>query len=72
MYIFKNGDACPCCGRELIGMSDEALRLFSQLCHVAGIEAPDNLNLEIQDIDTTLIPPPDAGINPPVRPVSKI
>ena len=67
--MYKNGDRCPCCGVQITGMSDDWLEVFSQLCHAARLKKLDGLDLEIQDMDTTLLPPPDAGINPPIRPV---
>lgn len=66
MKIYDNGDKCPCCGQTIQGMSAEALAIFSQLVHVAGMGEPDAPVLEIQDMDTGLLPPPDAGINPPI------
>lgn len=68
MYMYKNGDRCPCCGQQITGMSEEWLELFSQLCHVARLEA---FNLQIHDMDTGILKPPDAGINPPIKPVAK-
>ena len=70
MYIFKNGDACPCCGKPLEGMSNESLALFSKLCLVAGLIDNDRVGFEIHDIDTGIFPPPDAGIYPPVKPIT--
>ena len=65
MHIYKEGEKCPCCGTILHGMIDSELELFSQLCHVAGLEPlPEP---ELAPIDWQ--PEPDAGLNPPVKPV---
>ena len=72
MYIYKNGARCPCCGTQITGMSVEWLELFSQLCHAARLEKLDGLDLQIQDIDTDLLKPPDAGIYPPIKPVKSL
>ena len=39
MYIYKNGDRCPCCGQVLEGKSEDWLALFSLT--VAVLEIPD-------------------------------
>lgn len=68
MYMFKNGDCCPCCGEILEGLSDLELQMFSVLMASHNIEP-----LPADDIDWEPIPnfpPPDAGINPPVKPIS--
>lgn len=38
MYMFKNGDSCPCCGQILEGKSQDWLELFSQLVHVLALD----------------------------------
>lgn len=68
MEKFVNGDRCPCCGRPLEGMSEEWLEIFGQLCHASRLEKLEGFSLEIQDMDTTILKPPDAGINPPAKP----
>lgn len=64
--LFLNGDKCPCCGQKIQGKSREWLRLFGRLCEALGLEKDDGI--ELQPIDTTDFPPPDAGLNPPVNP----
>ena len=71
MKLYKNGDKCPCCGQEIEGMSEECLSLFSQLCHVSGLAALDEEEVELHPIDTGNLKPPDAGLNPPVKPIGK-
>lgn len=45
MYIFKNGDKCPCCGSELKGKTEEELLIFSvtvaELGLLAGKPVPE-------------------------------
>lgn len=66
MKIYQNGDCCPCCGVPIEGKNAEWLELFSQLCNVLGLEELETPDL--QHIDTPDFPPPDAGLNPPVKP----
>jgi hypothetical protein len=66
MEKYANGDRCPCCGEKLHGKSEAWLEMFGQLCHASRLEKLESFSPEIQDMDTTLIPPPDAGINPPI------
>lgn len=68
MYIFQNGDRCPCCGQELKDMSDRELEIFSVLMASHGI-GPISVDLDgIEPIP--IVPPPDAGIFPPVKPIA--
>lgn len=71
MKIYQNGDRCPCCGAEIEGASEERLEVFSQLCHVLGLEELEAFSPETQEMDTGILNPPDAGINPPVKPIEK-
>lgn len=41
MYIYKNGDRCPCCGELLQGKSEDWLWMFSLTAHTMGFPAPD-------------------------------
>lgn len=38
MYMFENGDRCPCCGQTLEGKSRDWLELFSQTVHALGLD----------------------------------
>lgn len=38
MYMFKNGDRCPCCGQTLEGKSQDWLQLFSQMIHFLAVD----------------------------------
>ena len=70
MYIYKNGDACPCCGEILDGLSDLELQMFSVLMASHNIEPlPEEEEIDLEPISD--FPPPDAGINPPIKPISK-
>lgn len=70
MKFYQNGDKCPCCGAEIGGKSEDWLAVFSQLCNAAGLgELPESETPELKPIDG--FPPPDAGINPPVKPIGK-
>lgn len=40
MYIYKNGDKCPCCGQELKGKSREWLLQFSAEVYAMGFRGP--------------------------------
>lgn len=71
MKFYQNGDRCPCCGALIEGMSERELKLFSQLVHTARLGDAETLDLEVQDMDTGILKPPDAGINPPVKPIGK-
>lgn len=64
MYIYKNGDICPCCGNEIKDMTGRELELFSQLLNSCRIEPLPEIELEPVDFQR----PPDAGLNPPVNP----
>lgn len=72
MHIYMNGDRCPCCGQTIQDLSDGELIMFSQLCHVLRLEPLDEDVINIQPLDTSDFPPPDAGINPPVKPIFDI
>lgn len=63
--MYLNGDRCPCCGQEIEGKSREWLRLFGRLCEALGLEPDRDLVDELSEAE---FPPPDAGINPPVKP----
>lgn len=68
MYIYKNGDRCPCCGEKLHDKSPEWLELFSRTVEILGLEPlPEP---EIQPADWNR--PPDAGLQPvnPPQPMS--
>ena len=41
MYIYKNGDPCPCCGQPLRGKSDAWLQEFSETCAFLGFPLPN-------------------------------
>ena len=68
MYVYQNGDRCPCCGERLHDKSSEWLELFSLTTSILGLEplpVP-----EIQPADWNR--PPDAGLQPvnPPQPMS--
>lgn len=62
---FLNGDRCPCCGQKIQNKNREWLRLFGRLCEALGLEPEPDLVDELSEAE---FPPPDAGINPPVKP----
>jgi len=64
MYIYKTSDICPCCGQPLPEMSERELFLLSELLSSHNIEPVP----ELQYIEPIDFPPPDAGLNPPVKP----
>lgn len=67
MHKFQNGSKCPCCGEILKDKSEEWLMLFSQLVfsnHLSVLDEEDEIVLE----PVSGFPPPDAGINPPIKP----
>ena len=72
MHIYQNGERCPCCGQTLQNMTDRELELFSELLNACGIEPIDTDEINIQPLDIGDFPPPDAGINPPVKPIFDI
>lgn len=63
--MYLNGDRCPCCGQKIEGKNREWLRLFGRLCEALGLEPERDL---ADELDGAELPPPDAGINPPVNP----
>lgn len=67
MYIYQNNNLCPCCGHELQDMSERELYLFSLLLASHNIEPMSEFEL-IEGPDPIDFPPPDAGLNPPVKP----
>ena len=67
MYIYQNGNRCPCCGEQLHDMTERELEMFSELCAVTGMEPLPEKALDLEPIH--IKPPPDAGIYPPVKPV---
>ena len=68
MTRYQNGDRCPCCGGVIEGKTEEWLEVFSQLCHATGLEVLEEPTFTPQPLDPIDFPPPDAGINPPVKP----
>ncbi len=66
--VFMNGDKCPCCGGTIADKDTEWLRLFGRLCEALGLEKEEVEESELEPISTPDFPPPDAGLNPPVRP----
>lgn len=58
MRVFKNGDACPCCGEPIEGRSEEWLELFSQTMFFMGLneacnQEPDPVVVEAAVEDCT-------------------
>lgn len=37
MYLYKNGDRCPCCGRVIEGKDSDWLQLFSMTVEWMGV-----------------------------------
>lgn len=71
MKKYQNGDLCPCCGQPLEGLSDECLDLFSKICALTGLSDLEEDDVVLSPIDTGPLKPPDAGLNPPVKPIGK-
>lgn len=67
MYKFQNGSKCPCCGGVIEEKSQEWLDLFSQLMSSKHLE-PIEEEIVLEPVSG--FPPPDAGINPPIKPIS--
>ena len=65
MEQYVNGDCCPCCGQKIQEKDEEWLRLFGRLCEAIGLEKETVLTPVDLDLPN---PPPDAGLNPPVKP----
>ena len=63
MYVIQNGSKCPCCGEILEGKSEEWLNALTLLLNSLHLE-----EVELKPVDG--FPPPDAGLNPPVKPIS--
>lgn len=49
VYVYRNGDRCPCCGTVLQDKSREWLLEFSALCHTLGLEPREDRPVEIPE-----------------------
>ena len=54
--LYKTGDPCPCCGRPIKWTDPEDLKMFSLLCHVAGLVDENIPEVEIGDPFPEVVP----------------